>query len=309
MRLTSKLLAFGFTALSFFTKVTPQLISNQVHKLSLEYPYIDDGFHISNWDFGGDAIVDSTKGVYLTHDLQHQRGWIWSTRTLPAKNWVVEFEFLIGTGKDDYLFGDGLAFWATKERTTAGPVFGNRDYFTGLGLFFDTYKNGRHEHKMPLVVAMMGDGKTSYDSSTDGLSNSISSCENYEFRGTTEPIKCRISYLEGKYFNVQLSIQGSEYLECITLHNVTIPEDVFMGFSALTGELSDPHQIMRVVTYTYDEKEAEKNIGVKMVEAPIRVSNNSNFGSSFIKLLIVCGVLLGAYYLYKIYVSKSSRRF
>lgn len=30
----------------------------------------------------------------------------------------------------------------------AGPIFGNRDYFTGLGIFFDTYNNYNGEHSV-----------------------------------------------------------------------------------------------------------------------------------------------------------------
>ncbi len=72
-----------------------------------------------------------------------------------------------GQGKKN-LNGDGLAIWYTKERTQkgkttgriiyllhaflyiinilsshyfAGPVFGNMDNFTGLGVFVDTYPN------------------------------------------------------------------------------------------------------------------------------------------------------------------------
>ena len=68
-----------------------------------------------------------------------------------------------GQGKKN-LNGDGLAIWYTKERiqkglitsyskiiacsshvnffiSVTGPVFGNRDNFTGLGVFVDTYPN------------------------------------------------------------------------------------------------------------------------------------------------------------------------
>ena len=33
----------------------------------------------------------------------------------------------------------------------AGPVFGNRDYFTGLAVFFDTYSNHNGEHAVSPV--------------------------------------------------------------------------------------------------------------------------------------------------------------
>jgi hypothetical protein len=39
--------------------------------------------------------------------------------------------------------GDGFAFWITRECLRSGPVFGNMDYFTGLGVIFDTYPNSK----------------------------------------------------------------------------------------------------------------------------------------------------------------------
>lgn len=57
-------------------------------------------------------------------------------------NFQVEFEFAVG-GKGDGLVGDGFAVWLTKERAEPGPVFGNRDNFEGMGIFFDTYANAR----------------------------------------------------------------------------------------------------------------------------------------------------------------------
>lgn len=86
------------------------------------------------------------------------------------KNWEMQVHFKIhGQGKKN-LNGDGMAIWYTKERMQkgrkkrtskhniylsgnsysssisavspfAGPVFGNMDNFTGLGVFVDTYPN------------------------------------------------------------------------------------------------------------------------------------------------------------------------
>ena len=66
--------------------------------------------------------------------------------------------------------------WLTKERGTSGPVFGSADQFEGLGIFFDTYKNGRPAVTFPLVMAMMGDGQAMYDQERDGKANEIASC-------------------------------------------------------------------------------------------------------------------------------------
>ena len=39
------------------------------------------------------------------------------------------------------LAADGIAIWYIDSRMASGPVFGNHDEFTGLGVFLDTYKN------------------------------------------------------------------------------------------------------------------------------------------------------------------------
>ncbi len=62
-------------------------------------------------------------------------------------NWEMIIQFSVhGQGKT--LFGDGLAIWYTKGYGKIGPVFGNTDYFTGLGIFFDTYSNHNGEHSV-----------------------------------------------------------------------------------------------------------------------------------------------------------------
>jgi mannose-binding lectin 2 len=86
----------------------------------------------------------------------------------------IEFEFKIH-GKGN-LHADGMALWLTKQRATSGPVFGATDKFEGLGIFFDTYKNNRPGVTFPYVMAMLGDGKTSYDKNTDGKDQELAGC-------------------------------------------------------------------------------------------------------------------------------------
>ena len=86
----------------------------------------------------------------------------------------IEIEFKIA-GKGS-LHGDGFAMWVTKQRATSGPVFGSTDRFEGLGIFFDTYKNNRPGVVFPYVMAMLGDGQTSYDKSTDGKEQELAGC-------------------------------------------------------------------------------------------------------------------------------------
>ena len=92
----------------------------------------------------------------------------------------IEFEFKIH-GKA-HLHGDGMALWVTKERAKQGQVFGSIDNFEGLGIFFDTYKNNRPGVTFPYVMAMVGDGKTSYDKGSDGKDQEVAGCSVCAFR-------------------------------------------------------------------------------------------------------------------------------
>ena len=47
-----------------------------------------------------------------------------------------------------------MAMWITKQRAQTGTVFGFTDKFEGLGMFIDTYKNGRAGTTFPYVMAM-----------------------------------------------------------------------------------------------------------------------------------------------------------
>jgi len=129
----------------------------------------------SRWfDFGGDAIIRTDKYIRLAADMPSQSGWVWSRIPLTATNWEIEFEFSI-SGKGN-LHGDGFALWVAKDRAGPGPVFGSRDRFEGLGIFFDTYKNNRPGVVFPYVMGMMGDGQTTYDAANDGKANEIGGC-------------------------------------------------------------------------------------------------------------------------------------
>ena len=86
----------------------------------------------------------------------------------------VELEFKMhGQG---HLHGDGMAIWFTAERAETGKVFGFRDNFNGLGIFIDTYKNGRTGTVFPYVMGMLGNSSVSYDKDMDGQDQELAGC-------------------------------------------------------------------------------------------------------------------------------------
>jgi mannose-binding lectin 2 len=219
-------------------------ISLRTH--SIRKPYLDSDMGSRWFDFGGDAIIRTDSYIRLTSDRPSQTGWLWSRVPLTATNWEIEVEFKIH-GKNT-LYGDGFAVWITKNRAAAGPVFGSADNFEGLGVFFDTYKNNRPGVVFPFVMAMYGDGKTSYDKNTDGKSTELAGCSARGIRNANIPTKFKLTYFQEKMLRLELQYKNEDdWTTCFeTTEPPAIPQIAYLGFSAETGELSDNHDIISI---------------------------------------------------------------
>ncbi|KAI1311059.1 hypothetical protein EDD11_003532 [Mortierella claussenii] len=246
-------LLMGVALLSTASVLVRAADEDNMHPLrthSIYMPYIDQDLQNRWFDFGGDALINTNKHIRLTNDIPSQTGYLWSRLPITAPNFQVEFEFKVG-GKSDGLYGDGFAMWLTKERAEMGRVFGNRDNFEGLGIFFDTYANSRQAHSFPFVMAMIGDGRTSYDSANDGQANSLGKCES-DFRGKSTPTKGKLTYFrESGTLTLQLqTAEWDQWEACFTLLDIKLPTISYLGFTAVTGEVHDNHDIISVTTNT-----------------------------------------------------------
>ena len=94
---------------------------------------------------------------------------------MTATNWQIEVELKIHS-REGHLHGDGMAIWLIEERGRPGKVFGHTDFFHGLGIFIDTYKNQRPGTTFPYVMAMVGNGTKAYDKDHDGKDNELAGC-------------------------------------------------------------------------------------------------------------------------------------
>ncbi|KAF3906404.1 hypothetical protein ABW20_dc0105028 [Dactylellina cionopaga] len=212
---------------------------------SLYQPYLDSDLQSRWFDYGGTTIIRSDQYIRITSDRQHQTGWLWSRLPLTATNWEIEFEFRIHG--DGHLHGDGFAFWITKDRATAGTVFGSVNKFDGLGIFFDTYKNNRPGVIFPYVMAMLGDGHTEYDHDTDGKDQELAGCSARGIRDPNMATKAKVTYFQEKFLSLELQYkQPDTWTTCFHIPNVTIPAVGYLGFTAQTGELSDNHDIITI---------------------------------------------------------------
>ncbi|KAH9966287.1 legume-like lectin family-domain-containing protein [Russula compacta] len=290
---SSSVLAAEYDGTRIADRTVERTVQLRTH--SLFAPYIDQELQNRWWDFGADTIVNTNKHIRLTHNRQSQMGWLWSRLPLTATNFIIEVEFKIH-GSTSHLFGDGLALWITTERAQPGPVFGSKDHFTGIGIFLDTYKNDLDsDYPFPRIIAMKGDGKTSYDVGKDGVPNMMGECA-INYRRTNVPTKLKVIYVKDTVLDVKIQWKGwDQWSDCFTLKDISLPTSPYIGLSAMTGDVSDAHDIISV---------AVSSAILSAAEAPrdkLRPTQSGAGWFSFTRLLIFGAVLAGAWYGWKTY--------
>ncbi|KAM9393356.1 VIP36-like protein [Pholidichthys leucotaenia] len=234
---------------------------------SLVKPYRGLGFASSSqWDLMGTAMV-TPDYVRLTPDLQSRQGAVWSRIPLLLRDWELRVHFKIhGQGKKN-LNGDGLAIWVTRDRMQNGPVFGNMNQFSGLGIFVDTYPNTEksHDRTFPYISVMLGNGSLTYDHDLDGRVTDLGGCAAMVRNSAHD------SFLLARYSKTQLTLMvdvdgKQEWRECADVSGLHLPRGYFLGASSVTGDLSDNHDIISMklyeltVTRTPQEEEEEEVI-------------------------------------------------
>ncbi|KAI1854820.1 hypothetical protein JX265_002459 [Neoarthrinium moseri] len=277
---------------------------------TLQQPYLDSDMASRWYDFGGDTIVRTDSYIRLTSDRPSQNGWLFSRVPLTATNWEIEVEFKIH-GKNQ-LYGDGFAMWLTKERGKQGNVFGHSDNFEGLGLFVDTYKNNRPGVVFPYVMAMYGDGKTSYNKNTDGKDTEFAGCSARGIRHASVPTKLRLTYFQDKSLKLELQYKSEdEWALCFeTSEPPQIPSVTYLGFSAETGELSDNHDIISVKAknlYTSGGQAGKSSPGGGRKNRNQPPNKSGGWGWFLIKFLLFGMVVGGGYVGYTAYRSSKRR--
>lgn len=224
---------------------------------SLIKPYQGTGFGIANWDFSGSTIVTSTH-IRLTPNEQSKQGAIWNSQPVRTRHWELQIQFRVtGSAKD--LYGDGLAIWYVKDRMIPGPVFGSKDYFSGLAIVADTYSNhnGPHNHNHPYLSAMINNGTMHYDHDRDGTHTMIGGCE-VKFRNFAHDTFISIRY-ENDVLTVTHDLDNKRAWEpCLKVEGVKLPTGYYFGASAATGELSDQHDIISMKLYELDAPEGSE---------------------------------------------------
>ncbi|XP_062873713.1 lectin, mannose-binding 2-like b isoform X2 [Trichomycterus rosablanca] len=240
------------------------------------------------------------------------------------RDWELQVHFKIhGQGKKN-LNGDGMALWFTKERMQIGPVFGNRNYFTGLGIFIDTYPNDdkHHERVFPYVSAMVGNGTLLYDHDQDGRNEDLGGCS-VTVRNVDDDTFVLVRYVKNT-LTVLTDVEGKqEWKDCLEVPGVHLPHGYYFGASSLTGDLSDHHDLisMKLFELTVDrtpkELENEDEVLIPSVdyrEVPVEVQDEglSILAKIFMFIFSVVGLVtfvFAALFICQRWKERSRKRF
>ncbi|KAI6649505.1 Vesicular integral-membrane protein VIP36-like [Oopsacas minuta] len=252
-----KMLCFVFIILSLFYS---QVLTERETEMkdfptffrkehSLVRPYQGRGMQVANWDYTGTTLI-TNDFVRLTPDRQGRRGSIWNIIPVTYKDWEVHIQIHIhGSGRT--LFGDGLAFWYTKEKSQEGGLFGSKDYFSGVGIFFDTFQNNVYSNQeFPYISASVFNGSSKYDSHLDGRDSMLAGCH-CKLRGKDSVI-FSISYIADQ-LALSYDLDGSDnWKMCFYQQDISLPTGYFFGVSSATGDLADNHDVISIKSYEVD---------------------------------------------------------
>ncbi|KAM3721822.1 Protein ERGIC-53 [Dirofilaria immitis] len=200
------------------------------------------------WSIIGDAVA-SREQLRLAPSMRSRRGLAWNKRVMAeSDHFEIQVAFRItGQGR---IGADGIAVWYTAQQPILGPVFGANDYWTGMGLFLDSFDNDAQKNN-PFVALMINDGTRQYDHQTDGSQQMLSGCQK-DFRNKPYPVHLKIEYLHN-VLTVSLSdgLQAvPRYELCIRSENIFLPKNGFFGISAATGGLADDHDIIEYSVFS-----------------------------------------------------------
>lgn len=212
----------------------------ELQNMRLLAPYIDKSVMKSpNWRWSGDIVAHGNDYVRLTSAQQHQVGNMFTRMPMQAESFEMELTFHIHSDTKG-LVADGMAVWILDEPSPIGDVFGAKNNFRGLGLFIDTYRNGK-KRKFPYVSAMLGDGQTSYDKWTDGFDTQLAGCSVQALMNPQSQVsRMRLVYTKNGYLSVDFNhdVHSSDsWHNCFTLSDIQLPTVKYLGITAETGDL------------------------------------------------------------------------
>lgn len=228
-----------------------------------------------SFEIGNDAIVQP-HFIRLTPDRQSKRGHLWYTGKtsdngvylgpkldLPSFSMILSFR-ISGQGSKG-LGGDGIALWLTNHaKYVDGDNHGFSEYFTGVGIVFDTFVNPEHRGGHKDVTVVMNDGQKSMETQRGEtklgcMSNIRYEEKNAAFNAAVNASRAKIILDAGNNLQIFMDARNTgEWVPCFN-GEVTLPvgwaKGATIGLTASTGTLADNHDILGLNVYNEIEEE------------------------------------------------------
>jgi len=153
---------------------------------------------------------------------------------------------------------------------------------------------------------MKGDGKTSYDLPKDGVPNMIGECA-ADYRRSAIATKLKVIYVKDTLLDVKIHWKGwEEWSDCFTLNDISLPPAPYVGLTAMTGDVSDAHDIVSVSTSSAILSAAETPRD-KLLSKKAKAAGGW-FSFSFVRFLCFGAALSGIWFGWKKYGQRLSAR-
>ncbi|CDK29033.1 unnamed protein product [Kuraishia capsulata CBS 1993] len=245
---------------------------SEVAYLALKPPFFNPStLSLFNYQNGGNMMINRKDNkVRLVRDSPHQVGYL--TSNLPigvssGKAFELNAEFSVnGPVVRNGLYGDGMAIWLSETPLEQGDVFGLRDGTRGLGIFVDTYKNGPkgkshgNNNQFPYCsIQHNTDGIPHYDKSRDGANTEIGGCSLKGIYNAEGNALMRLLYIRSQgYLMVEFDMKSDgNWKKCVETTGVDLPESMYLGFSAETGDLMHNVDLFQASVYELSASNGE----------------------------------------------------
>lgn len=207
------------------------------------------------WMLHGDTVAGDDK-IRVVPSIRDKKGLAWCKTPFEPKEWEIEVHVRIeGKGR---LGADGLGLWYTSHNGELGTVYGAKDEWEGLGIFLDSFDNN-NQMDNPAILVVTNDGTKQYQHESDGIEQHSGSCK-FDFRNKPYPVKVRARY-EGTTLTVSYTSgnfpDDSFFQTCTVVENVELPNNYYFGVSAATGGLADDHDVIKFLTSSLVDGQAE----------------------------------------------------
>lgn len=133
-------------------------------------------------------------------------------------------------------------------------------------------------------------------------------------RNVGRPSKARLTYFQDQNLVLQLMYKSEdEWTPCFDIPDVKIPSVAYLGFAAETGELSDNHDIINVMTKNLYDSQKRNQQRQDSQSARQRTAKQKQTGSwtwFFLKVIlffVVCGGGYVGFTMYRAQQKRSSR--